>query len=93
MENIKLAIINIVLKKYVLGYLVIAWEKIKGWKTLLFIIWLFFIPFLQTHGWITPEQAKELNAIFGTGAGFSFMQKLQRYKPLVENAFKNEVMK
>ena len=83
-DGIKVRIVSLLLKKYALGYLVQAWEWAKGKKTALCIVGMVLIPFLKAQGIIDDQTAETMNAAFGTGAGFSFMQKLQRYKPLVD---------
>ena len=88
METMKLAIFRLLLKKYALGYLVKGWEKTKGYKTAIFTVLTILTYAGEQFGYVPKELAAQLYTLFGGGAGFSFMQKLQRYQPYVDEVKK-----
>lgn len=79
MENLKNKIVSFLLKKYALGYLVKAWSSVKGYKTQIFAALSVLTWIGEVTGHIPKETAGQLYTAFGSGAGFSFIQKLQRY--------------
>jgi len=92
MQTLKEKIVGFLLKKYILGYLVKGWTAAKGYKTQIFMGLSVLTWIGEVTGNIPHDVATQLYAGFGGGAGFSFMQKLQRYQPQVEGLI-NEVKK
>ena len=84
MENLKLKIIQFLLNKYALGYLVKGWSAIKGYKTQIFGVICVLVYVGETTGQIPHDLAEQLYALFGGLGGMAFMQKLQRYQPVIE---------
>jgi len=84
MEKLKAAILNFLLKKYALGYLTQGWGKLRGYKTQVFSVLAFLTWVGEVTGQIPKELSGQLYTIFGSGAGFAFLQKLQRVQPQVE---------
>lgn len=90
MENMKLLVFRFLLKKYALGYLVKGWEKAKGYKTIIFTVLMALTYAGEQFGYLPKDLADKLYVLFSGGTGFSFMQKLQRYQPYVDEV-KNAV--
>lgn len=84
MDKIKNMILSFILKKYALGYLVDAYSKIKGYKTQLFTAICIGVYIGETLGQIPHELAEQLYTLFGGLGGMAFIQKLQRYQPLID---------
>lgn len=80
METLMKKIAKFLLQKYALGYLVKAWSAVKGYKTQIFTALSVLVYGLQLAGQIPPDLATQLLTVFGSGAGFAFIQKLQRYE-------------
>lgn len=96
MNTIKLGIFKFLLKKYMLGYMIKGWTSLKGHKTQIFALICIGVFAGQVTGYIPPDLAKQLYAIFGSGSAFSFLQKLQRYQSVIEQGVslvKEEVKK
>ena len=84
MEKIKLIVFRILLKKYILGWLVKGWGAIKGYKTQLSVAAFAVVYLLEQTGQIPTELAKQIYPYLEAMAGFSLIQKLQRAEPYIE---------
>lgn len=89
MENIVKKLVAFLLKKYTLGYLVKGWSKLRGYKTQIFAVLTGLVWVGEVTGQIPKDTASQLYAVFGSGAGFAFMQKLTRYQPEIEDLIKD----
>lgn len=90
MERLKIKIVELLLKKYALGYLVKGWGYLKGYKTQIFAVLSLLAYGLKVTGQISDDLGDQLIAAFGSGASFAFIQKLQRYEPEIKGLV-NEV--
>lgn len=93
LEKIKLKLIKVILKKYVLGYVVDAYKGITGYKTQIFLGLTVLIWFMESIGAIPSELAKQLYELFATGGAFSLLQKLKRFQPIIEDLAKDVKVK
>ena len=84
MERFKVMVINMLLKKYAMGFLVKGWDALKGYKTAIFVTIMVVIKLLEMTGQIPADLAQQIYPYLETGAGFSFMQKLARYQPIID---------
>ena len=84
METIKLKIIQLLLNRFALGYLVKGWSSIKGYKTQIFAVVCVLVYVAETTGQIQHDLAEQLYTLFGGLGGMSFIQKLQRYQPVID---------
>lgn len=84
LEKIKNKIILVLLKKYALGYMVDGWEFITGYKTQVFFALTVLTWVAETLGGLPPEVSKHAYELFGSGAAFSFLQKLKRHKKIIQ---------
>lgn len=94
-EKIKLLAVKYALNKYALGWLVKVWGKAQGYKTLIFGALSLIVFVLKVGGYIPPELEQAMQnhlhagvndvAIAGgVGAIFSFLEKLKRYEPVID---------
>lgn len=84
MEKIKLVVFKFLLHKYALGYVVKLWESIKGYKTQICIgLWV-VVFLLEQSGSIDSALSEQIRTGLEVAGGFSLMQKLQRYKPYID---------
>ena len=83
-DKIKVSIFRLILKKYVLGYLVDGWEKMAGYKTQICSVLIFGIWVAESTGYLPPETASGLYKVLGGLGSYAFMQKVKRYKWVVK---------
>ena len=84
LENLKLKIIKLILKKYFLGWAIKGYTAVKGYKTQIFVA-LAILTWIGEMAKVIPQElAKQLYEVFGAGGSITFMQKLSRYQPVIE---------
>lgn len=84
LENIKAKIVELLLKKYILGYVVKFWDATKGYKTQICMVAWGIIFFLKSAGYLEPALADTVLANIEVAGGFSFLQKISRWSKAVE---------
>ena len=84
MNAIKNRIVDILLKKYVLGYLIKGYSSLRGYKTQIFATICVAVYFGELLGKIPHDTAESLYQIFGSLGGMALVQKLQRYSVVKE---------
>jgi len=87
MEKLKMMIFNMLLHRYLpVTYLVKAYTGIKGYKTQIFSVICILVYIGEQMGQIPSPLAQQLYGVFGASGVLAFMQKLQRYQPLIDQA-------
>src|SRR3990167_5685930 len=96
MGKLKLMVFNLLLKKYLLGYLVKGYDKLTGWKTQLCAVAGLAVWLAETFGGMDHALAEQLYIFFGGSAAVTLADKFKRYQSLIEqgvNAVKEEANK
>ena len=83
MEKLKMMLLSMILKKYALGYLVKGWSGVKGYKTQILVAIGVGVYAAERFGYVPKEVADQLYPYLFGGGAVTFMQKLQRYEPIV----------
>lgn len=84
LDKIKTTLIKLILKKFLLGHLVTAYAKITGYKTQILLAAGVIVFILETAGQIPHDTAEQVYPFLFGGASITFLQKLKRYQPLID---------
>ena len=85
MEKIKNMVINFLLKKYALGWLVKGYRAASGWRTVAAGVLAAAVFVGQVLGYIPENLADELYKIIGSIATVTFLEKMRKYQKAAES--------
>lgn len=86
LDKVKSFVFGILVKKYALGGLVSVYEKADGYKTQLLGAAAGLVVALGLVGVIESDKAFEIAEGLASLAGLTFVQKLAKYKALIDKA-------
>ena len=89
MDKIKLFLIKMVAKKYLVGGLATLYKKFEGNKTQISVVLCALVGIAQSLGYIPDYIATEIYKIIGTGGTLALLEKVNRY----EKEFKEDIKK
>lgn len=90
METLKIKILEILSRRFVLGWFVQLWEKTTGYKTQICIALWVCVFIGRMTGYIDADLSEKVLTGLEVAGGFSFMQKLKRYQPIIDELKNNK---
>lgn len=79
---------TLIVKKYLLGYLVQGYTQIKGYKTQIIAAIAVIVWAAARFGYVPPDQEKNLYEILGGAGTITLLQKLQRWQNIADEVGK-----
>lgn len=83
-EQIKVKLMKFVVSKYLMGYLVKAWNFLRGYKTQIGIAAAIVVFSLKVAGVIDESVYKNAIEAISVWTGIAFIDKVARYKDSIE---------
>lgn len=84
-EKLKNLVLNIAIKKYVLGWASDGFKKAEGYKTQICAVLWVGVYVAQLLGYIDPQSSEAVRAALAGAGGLSFAAKIARYKEVIES--------
>lgn len=91
METLKLKILEFLSRKFILGWAVQFWEKATGYKTQICMALWVIVYIGKMTNYIDNNLADQVLTGLEVAGGFSFMQKLKRYQPIIDDYKNNKI--
>ena len=85
MNKIREWVLNFLVKKYALGYLVKGYRAAEGWKTYLAMAACVIVFTANVFGYIPDGLADSLYSVIGTFGVTAFIEKLKRFQKTAES--------
>jgi len=87
-EKIKMMAVNLLLKRYALGYLVKAWNKINGYRTQICFGLMIAVYIAEKFGYIDAQLSANMQTALAGGGTFSFLEKMKKYDGIINSGVK-----